>query len=151
MCRNELANYLLKASKTQQLPPMLRVFAPATILISEEIFTSKCNFLSSPFYAEAKYVCRSCRHLSVCSIYHKAYGGTEGSGLVMIARDYVILSAELAHLFVANGVTAGIGNSHYAVIALKKCPKYHLKRMIGAALRVRTNIKTGNGTSGHVI
>ncbi|KAL1535834.1 DNA helicase [Salvia divinorum] len=54
MRRNELANDLLKASTTQQLPPML----------------------------QSPNVCRSCRHLNACSIYHKANGGTvEGSGL----------------------------------------------------------------------
>ncbi|KAK6919881.1 DNA2/NAM7 helicase, helicase domain, partial [Dillenia turbinata] len=54
MRRNELANDILKALRMQQLPPMLQ----------------RAN------------VCRSCRHLSVCSIYHKAYGGTlEDSGL----------------------------------------------------------------------
>lgn len=54
MRRNELANDLLKASITQQLPPML----------------------------QSPNMCRGCRHLSVCTIYHKAYGGTtEGSGL----------------------------------------------------------------------
>ncbi|XP_050237570.1 DNA replication ATP-dependent helicase/nuclease JHS1 isoform X2 [Mercurialis annua] len=54
MRRNELANDILKASQLQQLPPMLR----------------------NPT------MCRSCRHLDSCSIYHKAYGGsTESSGL----------------------------------------------------------------------
>ncbi|CAN4126033.1 unnamed protein product [Withania somnifera] len=54
MRRNELANDLLKATMTQQLPPML----------------------------QSPNICRGCRHLSVCTIYHKAYGGTtEGSGL----------------------------------------------------------------------
>ncbi|KAL0429394.1 UNVERIFIED_CONTAM: DNA replication ATP-dependent helicase/nuclease JHS1 [Sesamum radiatum] len=54
MRRNDLANDLLKASTTQQLPPML----------------------------QSPNMCKSCRHLSVCSIYHKTYGGnTEGSGL----------------------------------------------------------------------
>ncbi|XP_060219092.1 DNA replication ATP-dependent helicase/nuclease JHS1 [Lycium barbarum] len=54
MRRNELANDLLKATITQQLPPML----------------------------QSPNMCRGCRHLSVCTIYHKAYGGTtEGSGL----------------------------------------------------------------------
>ncbi|KAH6793808.1 DNA replication helicase [Perilla frutescens var. hirtella] len=54
MRRNELANDLLKASTTQQLPPML----------------------------QSPNICRSCRHLNACSIYHKAYDGTaEGSGL----------------------------------------------------------------------
>ncbi|KAJ4727342.1 DNA replication ATP-dependent helicase Dna2 [Melia azedarach] len=54
MRRNELANDIVKASTTQQLPPMLR----------------------SPS------MCKGCRHLDVCTIYHKAYGGnTEGSGL----------------------------------------------------------------------
>ncbi|KAK6140588.1 hypothetical protein DH2020_025671 [Rehmannia glutinosa] len=54
MRRNELAKDLLKALTTQQLPPML----------------------------QSPNMCRSCRHLSVCTIYHKAYGGNaEGSGL----------------------------------------------------------------------
>ncbi|GMY22919.1 DNA replication ATP-dependent helicase/nuclease JHS1 isoform X2 [Fagus crenata] len=44
MRRNELANDILKASTTQQLPPMTR----------------------SPS------MCKGCRHLNVCSIYHKA-------------------------------------------------------------------------------
>ncbi|QCD95507.1 DNA replication ATP-dependent helicase Dna2 [Vigna unguiculata] len=54
MQRNELASYILKALTLQQLPPMLQ----------------------SPS------ICRGCRHLNVCSIYHKANGGsTESSGL----------------------------------------------------------------------
>ncbi|XP_022637202.1 DNA replication ATP-dependent helicase/nuclease DNA2 isoform X2 [Vigna radiata var. radiata] len=54
MQRNELASYILKALTLQQLPPMLQ----------------------SPS------ICRGCRHLNVCSIYHKANGGsTEISGL----------------------------------------------------------------------
>ncbi|KAK4414336.1 DNA replication ATP-dependent helicase/nuclease JHS1 [Sesamum alatum] len=54
MRRNDLANDLLKASTTQQLPPML----------------------------QSPNMCKSCRHLRVCTIYHKTYGGnTEGSGL----------------------------------------------------------------------
>lgn len=54
MRRNELANDIIKASTTQQLPPMLR----------------------SPS------MCKGCRHLDVCTIYHKAYGGnTKRSGL----------------------------------------------------------------------
>ncbi|KAH1248157.1 DNA replication ATP-dependent helicase/nuclease DNA2 [Glycine max] len=54
MRRNELASDLLKALTLQQLPPMLQ----------------------SPS------ICKGCRHLNVCSIYHKAHGGsTESSGL----------------------------------------------------------------------
>ncbi|CAA0842768.1 DNA replication helicase- putative [Striga hermonthica] len=54
MRRNELANDLLKALTTQHLPPML----------------------------QNPNICRSCRHLSVCNIYHKAHGGNaEGSGV----------------------------------------------------------------------
>ncbi|XP_017697653.3 DNA replication ATP-dependent helicase/nuclease JHS1 isoform X2 [Phoenix dactylifera] len=54
MRRNELATDILKASTTQNLPPMLR--NPA--------------------------ICKSCRHLNICTLYHKAYGGSiEGSGL----------------------------------------------------------------------
>ncbi|PIA50019.1 hypothetical protein AQUCO_01300626v1 [Aquilegia coerulea] len=54
MRRNELANDILKASTVQQLPPMLQ----------------------NPI------MCRGCRHLNVCTIYHKAHGGnTESSGL----------------------------------------------------------------------
>ncbi|KAI5565965.1 hypothetical protein BDE02_14G154600 [Populus trichocarpa] len=54
MRRNELANDILKASRTQQLPPML----------------------------QSLNMCRSCRHLDVCTIYHKVHGGSkESSGL----------------------------------------------------------------------
>ncbi|XP_021612067.1 DNA replication ATP-dependent helicase/nuclease JHS1 isoform X4 [Manihot esculenta] len=54
MRRNELASDILKASKIQQLPPVLQ----------------------SPS------MCRNCRHLAVCTIYHKVHGGSkESSGL----------------------------------------------------------------------
>ncbi|KAJ6319289.1 hypothetical protein OIU78_014832 [Salix suchowensis] len=54
MRRNDLANDILKASRTQQLPPML----------------------------QSLNMCRSCRHLDVCTIYHKVHGGSkESSGL----------------------------------------------------------------------
>ncbi|XP_010532178.1 PREDICTED: DNA replication ATP-dependent helicase/nuclease DNA2-like [Tarenaya hassleriana] len=54
MRRNELANDILKASKTQQFPPMLR----------------NLN------------MCQGCRHLDSCTIYHKVHGGNkESSGL----------------------------------------------------------------------
>ncbi|CAB4269340.1 unnamed protein product [Prunus armeniaca] len=51
MRRNELANDILKASRTQVLPPMLK----------------------------SQSMCRGCRHLNVCTIYHKAHGGSSGS------------------------------------------------------------------------
>ncbi|XP_078437970.1 DNA replication helicase [Wolffia australiana] len=51
MRRNELATDILRASTFQILPPMLR----------------------SPS------ICRSCRHLNTCAIYHKAYGGDQAS------------------------------------------------------------------------
>ncbi|KAI3719214.1 hypothetical protein L6452_20109 [Arctium lappa] len=54
MRRNELASDLLKASTTQQLPPMLQV----------------------------PNMCKSCRHLNACTVYHKAHNGSiESSGL----------------------------------------------------------------------
>ncbi|KAK7256275.1 hypothetical protein RIF29_29716 [Crotalaria pallida] len=54
MKRNELASDILKALTLQQLPPMLQ--CPS--------------------------ICSGCRHRNVCSIYHKAHGGsTESSGL----------------------------------------------------------------------
>ncbi|KAK9065396.1 hypothetical protein SSX86_016779 [Deinandra increscens subsp. villosa] len=54
MRRNELASDILKASVTQQLPPMLQ--APNT--------------------------CKNCRHLKACTVYHKTHSGSiEGSGL----------------------------------------------------------------------
>nr|XP_029123131.1 DNA replication ATP-dependent helicase/nuclease DNA2 isoform X1 [Elaeis guineensis] len=54
MRRNELATDILKASTMQNLPPMLQ--NPA--------------------------ICKSCRHLNICTLYHKAYGGSiESSGL----------------------------------------------------------------------
>ncbi|XP_023743662.1 DNA replication ATP-dependent helicase/nuclease JHS1 [Lactuca sativa] len=54
MRRNELASDILKASMVQQLPPMLQV----------------------------PNMCKSCRHLNACTVYHKANNGSvEGSGL----------------------------------------------------------------------
>ncbi|KAI8572529.1 hypothetical protein RHMOL_Rhmol01G0206500 [Rhododendron molle] len=54
MRRNELASDILKASTSQQLPPMLQ----------------------SPS------MCKGCRHLNACTVYHKAQGGsTKDSGL----------------------------------------------------------------------
>ncbi|XP_054795481.1 DNA replication ATP-dependent helicase/nuclease JHS1-like isoform X1 [Prosopis cineraria] len=54
MRRNELASDILKALTTQQLPPMLQSLS----------------------------ICRGCRHLNVCSIYHKVQGGSAmSSGL----------------------------------------------------------------------
>ncbi|XP_024627209.1 DNA replication ATP-dependent helicase/nuclease JHS1 isoform X2 [Medicago truncatula] len=52
--RNELASEILKALVLQQLPPVL----------------------------QSTSMCRGCRHLNVCSIYHKAHGGSvENNGL----------------------------------------------------------------------
>ncbi|XP_020085618.1 DNA replication ATP-dependent helicase/nuclease DNA2 isoform X2 [Ananas comosus] len=54
MRRNELATDILKASNTQSFPPMLQ----------------------SPT------MCKGCRHLNICTVYHKAQGGnSESSGL----------------------------------------------------------------------
>ncbi|KAF6135365.1 hypothetical protein GIB67_027239, partial [Kingdonia uniflora] len=54
MRRNELANDILKASITQKLPQMI----------------------------QNPNICKSCRHLNVCTAYHKAHGGnTDSSGL----------------------------------------------------------------------
>ncbi|KAL9434767.1 hypothetical protein AB3S75_021104 [Citrus x aurantiifolia] len=62
MRRNEFANDIIKASTTQQLPPMLR----------------------SPS------MCKGCRHLDVCTIYHKAYGGNkECSGLGNMFNSHI--------------------------------------------------------------
>ncbi|KAM7277423.1 hypothetical protein ACFE04_019289 [Oxalis oulophora] len=62
MRRNDLASDILKASTTQQLPQML----------------------------ESPYMCRSCRHLDVCTIYHKTHGGsTESSGLGSMFDSHV--------------------------------------------------------------
>lgn len=62
MRRNELANDILKALTTQQLPPMLQI--PS--------------------------MCKGCRHLDVCTIYHKALGGdTESSGLGDVFDSHV--------------------------------------------------------------
>ncbi|CAM6033109.1 unnamed protein product [Sphagnum compactum] len=51
--RNDLATNLLSASSTQLLPPMLK----------------------------NEHICRSCRHLDVCMVYHKEAGTRETSGL----------------------------------------------------------------------
>ncbi|KAA8525630.1 hypothetical protein F0562_007488 [Nyssa sinensis] len=69
MRRNELANDILKASATQQLPPMLQ----------------------SPS------MCKGCRHLNVCTIYHKT------------------LSTETGRLTVASGIIMDISRSHVSV------------------------------------
>ncbi|KAL1172799.1 hypothetical protein V6Z11_A05G373200 [Gossypium hirsutum] len=62
MRRNELAHDILKALTTQQLPPMLQI--PS--------------------------MCKGCRHLDVCTLYHKAFGGnTESSGLGDIFDSHV--------------------------------------------------------------
>ncbi|XWS74707.1 hypothetical protein CRYUN_Cryun01aG0020800 [Craigia yunnanensis] len=62
MRRNELANDILKALTTQQLPPMLQI--PS--------------------------MCKGCRHLDVCTLYHKAFGGDiESSGLGDIFDSHV--------------------------------------------------------------
>ncbi|GAB2252240.1 hypothetical protein Droror1_Dr00005087, partial [Drosera rotundifolia] len=54
MRRNELAHDIMKAAMTQQLPPMLLSLN----------------------------MCKSCRHLDACTVYHKVHGGTkEKSGL----------------------------------------------------------------------
>ncbi|KAK9749095.1 hypothetical protein RND81_02G102300 [Saponaria officinalis] len=54
MRRNELAHDIIKASMTQQLPPMLKTLN----------------------------MCKSCRHLNACTTYHKMHGGSaESSGL----------------------------------------------------------------------
>ncbi|XP_030475354.2 DNA replication ATP-dependent helicase/nuclease JHS1 [Syzygium oleosum] len=61
MRRNELATYILEALTTQQLPPMLQ----------------------SPS------ICKGCRHIDVCTLYHKAHGGsTENSGLGDLFNAY---------------------------------------------------------------
>lgn len=61
MRRNELATSILKALTTQQLPPMLQ----------------------SPS------ICKGCRHLDVCTLYHKAHGGsTENSGMGDLFNAY---------------------------------------------------------------
>ncbi|CAH9097877.1 unnamed protein product [Cuscuta epithymum] len=69
MRRNELANDLLRASTTQQLPPMIQ----------------------SPS------MCRGCRHLNVCSIYHKAYGGTSDSSGLGNLFDSLVNHLTTAH------------------------------------------------------
>ncbi|ONK72257.1 uncharacterized protein A4U43_C04F17470 [Asparagus officinalis] len=54
MRRNELATDILKASSTQNLPPMIQNLT----------------------------MCKGCRHLNICTVYHKAHGGNkESSGL----------------------------------------------------------------------
>ncbi|KAF8379125.1 hypothetical protein HHK36_028554 [Tetracentron sinense] len=73
MRRNELANDILKASTIQQLPPMVQ----------------NLN------------MCKGCRHLNVCTVYHKAYGGnTESSGLGEAFDSHVehLTSAQCAFL-----------------------------------------------------
>ncbi|XP_042487898.1 DNA replication ATP-dependent helicase/nuclease JHS1 isoform X4 [Macadamia integrifolia] len=114
MRRNELAKDILKASTTQQLPPML----------------------------QNPNMCKGCRHLNVCTIYHKANGGnTESSGLGDIfdthvkhlsgtqlgflkkwdrlidleAKEMQIFSTESSRVAVANGVITDISRFHVSV------------------------------------
>ncbi|KAL5560584.1 hypothetical protein UlMin_036795 [Ulmus minor] len=71
MRRNELATDLLKASTMQVLPPML----------------------------QSQSICKSCRHLNACTIYHKVHGGSaESSGL----GD--LFESNTHHLTAAHGV-----------------------------------------------
>lgn len=73
MRRNEFANDIIKASTTQQLPPMLR----------------------SPS------MCKGCRHLDVCTIYHKAYGGNKecsGLGNMFDSHIYHLTTAHCSFL-----------------------------------------------------
>ncbi|CAA7406684.1 unnamed protein product [Spirodela intermedia] len=70
MRRNELATDILKASTVQILPPMLR----------------------SPS------ICKSCRHLNICTVYHKAHGGdSHSSGLDELFNSLV------DHLTISHG------------------------------------------------
>uniref|UniRef100_A0A3N7HRX1 DNA helicase n=1 Tax=Populus trichocarpa TaxID=3694 RepID=A0A3N7HRX1_POPTR len=114
MRRNELANDILKASRTQQLPPML----------------------------QSLNMCRSCRHLDVCTIYHKVHGGSkESSGLGDLfdshvhhlttahyvflrrwdqlidleAKETQIISTKFGHQTVASGFITDISRSHVSV------------------------------------
>ncbi|XP_019235818.1 PREDICTED: LOW QUALITY PROTEIN: DNA replication ATP-dependent helicase/nuclease DNA2-like, partial [Nicotiana attenuata] len=119
MRRNELANDLLKTTITQQLPPML----------------------------QSPNMCRACRHLNVCTIYHKAYvGTTEGSGLGGVfdslvshltnahtnflqkwdqlidleAKEVEILSTEPGGILIATGVIVDMSCSRISVSLSKR-------------------------------
>lgn len=63
MQRNEHATNLLTASSTQMLPPMLKSYS----------------------------TCQGCRHLEICTVYHKAqeWGNAESSGLGDLFNSYV--------------------------------------------------------------
>nr|XP_016503533.1 PREDICTED: DNA replication ATP-dependent helicase/nuclease DNA2 isoform X3 [Nicotiana tabacum] len=119
MRRNELANDLLKTTITQQLPPML----------------------------QSPNMCRGCRHLNVCTVYHKAYGGTtEGSGLGGVfdslvshltiahtnflqkwdqlidleAKEVEVLSTEPGGILIATGVVVDMSCSRISVSLSKR-------------------------------
>ncbi|KAF9625151.1 hypothetical protein IFM89_019365 [Coptis chinensis] len=69
MRRNELAHDILKASTVQQLPPML----------------------------QSLNVCKSCRYLNVCTVYHKV-----GKGLLHVAAEFVFMSESVMSLSVVS-------------------------------------------------
>ncbi|WOL06102.1 DNA replication ATP-dependent helicase/nuclease DNA2 [Canna indica] len=69
MRRNELAMDILKASRTQYLPPMLQNVS----------------------------MCKVCRHLNVCTVYHKAYGGNSDSSGLGVLFDNLVGHLTFAH------------------------------------------------------
>ncbi|KAK4791943.1 hypothetical protein SAY86_022378 [Trapa natans] len=73
MRRNELANDVLKALKAQQLPPMM----------------------------QSLNICKGCRHLNTCAVFHKAHGGN-------------MATSGLGHLF--NKCTDHLTDAHYVFL-----------------------------------
>lgn len=70
MRRNELANDILKASTMQQLPPMTQVRLLLNVLVY--FWTSRwIATWHSRKFLQCLSMCKGCRHLNVCSIYHK--------------------------------------------------------------------------------
>ena len=70
MRRNELASDILKALTLQQLPPMLQVctFPFCYIMYLQLMGLVFHTFI---FELQSPSICRGCRHVNVCSIYHK--------------------------------------------------------------------------------
>lgn len=73
MRRNELADSILKASTTQRLPPMLKVYSKWSLLYEYILYVIVCLNISLLLYMQNPNMCRGCRHLNVCTVYHKVF------------------------------------------------------------------------------
>lgn len=73
MRRNELADSILKASTTQRLPPMLKVFPKWSLPYKYILIVIMCLNKLLLLHMQNPNMCRGCRHLNVCTVYHKVF------------------------------------------------------------------------------